>query len=107
MGKDVIPYIRFIHGYLFLLILYAFGVYLAGNIWDIPELYLSWMLEFSAAAGTAYLVLSVIIILLLVFRRIVKGKTRIILPIIITVLCSLVVLPVYAAAEGMILFFNM
>ncbi len=103
MTRDVIGYIRFIHGYLFLLILYAFGLYLAGNTWEIGDVYLSWMLEFSAAGSAAYLVLSVLIILLLVLRRIISGKGALVLPIIITVVCSAAVLAVYAASEGLIL----
>lgn len=107
MEKDVIPYIRFIHGYLFLLILYAFGMYIAGNVWEIPDAYLSWLLEFSASASIAYFVLSIVIIVLLVIKRVVFGKKQIVLPIIITVICSLLIIPVYGAAEGMILFLGM
>ncbi len=103
MTKDLVSYIRFIHGYLFLLILYAFGVYLAGNLWGIEPVYLSWMLEFSAAGSIAYLVISFLIIVLLVLRKIIYGNTGLVLPIVITLVCSLAVIPIYGIAEGLII----
>ncbi len=106
MTRNLIAYIRFIHGYLFLLVLYAFGVYAAGSTWEISDTYLAWLLEATAAGGAAYLALSVLIIVLLVIRKIVYGQVRIVIPVVITVICSLIILPVYTAAEGLIVIFG-
>ncbi len=106
MTKDIVPYIRFIHGYLFMLVVSAFALYAAGNSWGIQETYLAWFLEFSAAGSAAYLVISVIIILILVLQRIAYRKKGIGIPIFVTVICSLVVLPLFGAAEALIILFG-
>ncbi len=103
MTKDLISYIRFIHGYLFLLILLAFSVYLAGNTWGIDESYLSMLLEYSAVGAAAYFVLSLLILLMLIIRKTVYRTASLAAPLIITVLCTLCIIPVYLAAEGLII----
>ena len=103
MTKDLVSYIRFIHGYLFLLILLAFSVYLAGNTWGIEEHYLELMLEYTAVGSAAYFTVSLLILIMLIIRKIVYRKAAIAAPCIITVLCTLCIAPVYLAAEGLII----
>ncbi len=100
MMRDLVSYVRFIHGYLFMIVLGAFLLYVSGNVWLIDEEHLIVMLTVSSTGGILYLIMSVLIILMLIYRKIRYVRIPFWGPLMITLLCSAAAGAAYVLSEG-------
>ncbi len=104
MMRNLVSYVRFIHGYLFMVFVAAFLIFAAGNIWGIDEEHLYLMLSVSSLGSLYYLIISVLIVIMLFYRRIRHRDLPFWGPLIITLLCSIPAAAIYAASESTSIF---
>lgn len=100
MMRNLVSYVRFIHGYVFMVVSAAFLVFAAGNIWGIDDQHLYLLLTVSTLGSIYYLIISVLIVIMLIYRRIMHSDLPFWGPLVITVMCSIIVAAVYIASES-------